>query len=324
MSMFFVQMFKITGFDLDNEQNAAKIMQGAENYGREASAAAYNDIALAKRIFNLGMIGKDEMKLTFVKENMILVRLNSGGLLLYAPVKIHDETLFGQFLKDLGKVEYIVAPSSEHNLQLPAIIKKFPEAKIVATKINEMKLNHIKALPRKKIDFDYTNNDDLDNINKILRDEGVEMFHIDGDVCTNALICVAHKVALECDILYTHDDGDGFLMMDQEEFRKLDPDNFMERLFKFRLLAKPNSPNGYLPAYRFWPMDPQGMWPLIINPPAEDGSSCKIMANSLRTALSQDFEVATGVHFKKMSADKFRRSVDANWNWLDGESLLPK
>ena len=137
------------------------------------------------------------------------------------------------------------------------------------------------------------------------------------------MFCVAHKVALECDIIYTHADGEGFLMCDKELFRKLEPSEAFLRLFKFRLLSKPNSPNGYLPPYRFWSMDPK-FWPFILRPANEDGSSAKIMADSLRSALSMDFDTATGVHIKKMSASDFRQAVDKNWNWLDGASLLPK
>ena len=52
------------------------------------------------------------------------------------------------------------------------------------------------------------------------------------------------------------------------------------------------------------------------------------------------FDTAVGVHFDQMDAEAFRgfvplvtkkvqtklslcRGIDANWNWLDGKSLLP-
>jgi len=298
-------------------------MHGAENYGREVSAVAHNDIAEVKRISASDKISDEDRELLLIRENMIIVQLNSGGLLLYAPVKIHDETELGELVRSLGDVKYIVAPSSEHNLQLPGIIKKYPDAKIVANSINERKLVHAKALPKNKIDFDYTKKEDLQNLNIILAKEGVQMSFIEGDVCTHSLFCVAHKVALECDIIYTHADGEGFLMWDRELFRKLDPKDFMGRIFKFRLLSKPNSPNGFLPPYRFWSMDPL-FWPFMINPPAADGSSASLMAASLRTALNMEFDTATGVHFRRMSATEFRQTVDKNWNWLDGKSLLSK
>ena len=315
-------MFKVTGMDWSKEETFARIMRGAEPYGRAVSAQAHEDIAAAKRLVEVEEAGAEERELCLVRENMVVVRLAGGGLLLYAPVKIHEDTELGPFIRNLGPVEWIVAPSSEHNLQLPGIIKQFPEAKIIASKTTEKKLNFVNALPRGKVDFDYTNKDELEEVKKVLGSQGMDMVFIDGDCATNALFCVAHKVALECDILYTHDDGEGFLFMDQQEFRALDPKRFWERLFKFRLLSPANSPHGFLPPYRYWAMDPRGVWPLVLTPPAEDGSSARTMAASLRSALATDFDTATGVHFSGMEADKFRRSVDANWNWLDGKSLL--
>lgn len=93
-------------------------------------------------------------------------------------------------------------------------------------------------------------------------------------------------------------------------------------------------------------MDPAAMWMFSLSPPAPDGSSCTNMATSLRKALAQPFSKlrskqilwrylnrnswhkrmmfrAVGVHFRPMSADEFRRGIDCNWRWLDGESLLP-
>ena len=312
------------GLDFDNEKTAAKIMRGAENYGRQASAMAHEDIATVKRLMAAGIQSEEDREMSYTRENMIVVRLKSGGLLLYAPVKIHEETELGEFLRDKGPVEWIVAPSSEHNLQLPAVIEKYPNAKIVATNVCEKKLQYINALPRGEIDYDYTKKEVIEKLNAIMKDEGVEMSFIDGDCCTNALMLVAHHVLLECDILYTHDDGEGILMLDQEEFRKFHPKDTMWRVFKYRLTSKPNCPHGFLPPYRYWSMDPQGIWPMVPNPPLEDGSSSITMANSLRKALSMDFDTATGVHLKVLDGDKFRRSVNANWNWLDGKPLLPK
>jgi len=87
--------------------------------------------------------------------------------------------------------------------------------------------------------------------------------------------------------------------------------------------ARPTSPNGFLPPYRFWMMDPSLLWPLMLTPPNPDGSSSAEMAKSLRHVLSLPFETAVGVHFDPMEGEAFRGGIDANWNWLDGQSLLP-
>ena len=63
---------------------------------------------------------------------------------------------------------------------------------------------------------------------------------------------------MECDLLYGHDDGHGFFGIDEATLREWSPDPGigMMRMFKFAVIAKPNSPFGFLPNYRFWMMDP--------------------------------------------------------------------
>ena len=56
--------------------------------------------------------------------------------------------------------------------------------------------------------------------------------------------------------------------------------------------------------------------------PATDGSTCVIMANSLRRILKLEFEFALGVHISKQSSEDFRKNINVNWNWLDGQSLI--
>jgi len=316
---------KMLGMDIQQEETAWRIMQGAEGFGRECSAVAHKDIAYA-RFWDTKTEIQDEdvMKVAKVTENMMVVKLNNGSIMLYAPVKIHDETEFGHFLEKLGKVEWIVAPSSEHTLQLPEIIKKFPDAKIIGSTNAEKKLQYVNAIPRNQFDFDYTSDKDLTEANEILNKEGVQLFYIRGDVVTHSLFSIAHNVAFECDLLYGHADGEGFLMVDKEQFRELKTEDAFWRIFKFSQLSKPNSPNGFLPPYRFWFMDASCMWPFQITPPKPDGSSCKEMADSLRIAINQDFDKAVGVHFNTMDGDEFKKGINANWNWLDGDSLIVK
>ena len=40
----------VLGFDMTNEKNAARVMQGAEQYGRDVSAMAHQDIARMKSL----------------------------------------------------------------------------------------------------------------------------------------------------------------------------------------------------------------------------------------------------------------------------------
>ena len=102
----------VTGMDFSSELTCAKVMAGAEQWGREVSAVAHHDIKNIKEYISNESTFKDMvLSPAYARENMMLVRLNNGELLLYAPVKIHEETEFGKFLDNLGNVAWIVIPS---------------------------------------------------------------------------------------------------------------------------------------------------------------------------------------------------------------------
>ena len=76
------------------------------------------------------------------------------------------------------------------------ICLRFPNAKIIGSPASEAKLNYINALPRKNFDINCQDKEQLSTLNSQLENEGVKLFYIDGDVCTNAIVAVAHGVAL--------------------------------------------------------------------------------------------------------------------------------
>ena len=41
-----------------------------------------------------------------------------------------------------------------------------------------------------------------------------------------------------------------------------------------------------------------------------------------RKALALPFSTALGVHFDQLTREEFRATINCNWNWLDGTSLL--
>ena len=302
---------KIIGIDVNSEEFERKMLRGAAKFGEEAVNMVPKDLETARYWLSKETIAdEDVFKIPANNVNMMVVKLNNGSLLLYAPTRIRDETGFGAWLDNLGKVEWVVIASSEHNSNLPAILKRYPDVKVIGSSVSEMKLNHVEALPKKKFDFDYSTTEALAAANKILKPNGVELFYASGDIATHSLFCVAHGTALECDLLY------GVHGMD---FEKL-PDDWTLRIFMFGLIA--SSANGFLPNYRFWMMDPSALGLMMITPPANDGSTCGEMARSLRTILELKFDKVVSVHFSTMEADCFKKSIDANWNWLDGSSLL--
>ena len=210
--------------------------------------------------------------------------------------------------------------SGSHTLNLQPVVARYPDAKIIGPPQAEAKLNHISALPRGKVDYDSTNPAELRAANSSLEAEGVKLYNIAGDV-VNALVAVYEgKQLMSCDLVYSHADG-GFLSVDKDKFYQFLPEDWFARLFRYKNLAKPNSPNGFLPGYRFQLMDPNSLGVLAYDVPAFDGSDCKTMANSLRELVKAPFEFANGVHFEQMARDAFIDAIDKNWNWLDGQAL---
>ena len=68
-------------------------------------------------------------------------------------------------------------------------------------------------------------------------------------------------------------------------------------------------------------MDPESMGKMFAwNVPAKEDR--KKMAESLRKANALQFNKGVGIHINPMSAEDFRKNIDACWNWLDGEPLV--
>ena len=219
-------------------------------------------------------------------------------------------------------MEWIVIASGMHTLNIGAVIARYPEAKVIGPPQAEAKLNFISALPRGKVDFDSTEANSLAAANAILEPEGLKLHNVAGDVVTNALLAVFEdRELMSCDLNYSHVDG-GFFTIDKERFDKFLPEDWFMRLFWYTTTAKPHSPDGVLPAYRYQLMDPNSLGAMIYEQPAWDGSSCEIMANSLRAILKVPFKYANGVHFDRLERAAYVQGINRNWNWLDGKSLM--
>jgi len=318
------QQGKAFGMDPDDPAYEGRVLAGASQYGERAVEVAREDIVKAREVWAKESYTDEELvKFSVWSLNSFIVKLSGDRLLLYAPVKIREETGFAQWVDSLGQVEWIVIASGAHTLNIQPVVARYPEAKVIGPPQAEAKLNHVSALPRRKFDFDSTRQEDLAAVNDLLRAEGVRLHDVAGDVVTNALVAVCdEKHLMECDLIYTHADGDGFLTIDKERFRKFLPEDWFFRLFRYNTMALPNSPAGYLPAYRYQLMDPNCLGVMLYDQPAFDGSSCRLMARSLREVVEAKFDVAYGVHFDEMRGESFREAMDKNWNWLDGKPLV--
>ena len=116
------------GSDYSKPEVQKKILAGAASDGEKAVEVAKNDLEKMLTWWNK----KDwKMEEKFdppaSKVNSTVVKLNSGGLLLYAPSRIREEEGFAGWLDSLGKVEWIVIGSSFHTLSLPSVLARYPE-----------------------------------------------------------------------------------------------------------------------------------------------------------------------------------------------------
>ena len=253
--------------------------------------------------------------------NMFVVKLASGGVLLYAPVTVRAEVpQFAKWLDDLGPVEWIVVASGSHTLHIRAIAERYPHAKIIGPATAEAKVKLVMDLRGGRFDYLTTDAAELGTVNEILATENIKVINIDGDV-NNAVVVRVDKTLLECDLIYGHGDGIGMFGTDEQRLRQYDPKDWTGRMFKFCMLNKPNSPHGMLPNYRYWLMDPNAMGFFMYDSPPSDGSYCGRMADSLRKLLSLDFDRAVGVHGVDMTGETFASTIDKSWNWLDGSDL---
>ena len=116
------------GTNYGNLEVQKKILAGAASDGPKAVEVAKKDLETMLTWWNKKEWKMEErFDLPAFKVNSTVVRLNSGGLLLYAPSRIREEEGFASWLDSLGKVEWIVIGSSFHTLSLPNVLARYPE-----------------------------------------------------------------------------------------------------------------------------------------------------------------------------------------------------
>jgi len=214
---------KAFGMDPTDEKYQEKCLKSAALVGEDVLGVVRKDLETAKGWYSKENITNEEiMEAGPFLIKMFVVKLNNGSLLLYAPVRMHNEVGFVDWLDSLGPVEWIVVASSFHTLNIQAAAAQFPEAKIIGAPAAEDKLKLVKGLVRNKFDYNCTDQSDLKAVNSLLESEGVKLYYVDGDVACNALVAIAHDTCISCDLAsYGHHDGEGSGALSNEKFRML-------------------------------------------------------------------------------------------------------
>ena len=115
---------KLFGWDPMSESFETKCLAGAASHGPEAVEVCKKDIKTAREWHTKTTFTDEELKKACNnKSRMTVIKMNSGGLILYNPIKIREEYGFKSWLDSLGHVEWIFVGSCAHTLFLPAIFK---------------------------------------------------------------------------------------------------------------------------------------------------------------------------------------------------------
>jgi len=270
------------------------------------------------------------------KHDMFIAKVNIDGddnaLLIYNPVRLHPQMI--DWINAIGEVKFIVSGSSSHTNFLPDAAKKFPKAKIICASAADAKCQGVGMKPadflydvvRDDVPKRYSGRGTYEDAIEALQGQA-RLFHIRGDVCTQALFMLVHRYLFEVDLLYVSSD-EKLKEKDFETGTTIEHSN--GRIFHYMLITKKAYPIGYLlPMYRCMMMDPTNLLAskLLIDAPKADGSSCTDMAESLRSALRELSQAGVcnqvlSVHALEMSRECFCQRINETWGWLDGKSLL--
>ena len=81
--------------------------------------------------------------------NMIVIKLNSGGLALYNPCKLHKKDapqLIADWLDSLGPVQWLINASSAHTMFMGNVMVDYPEAKVIGPEYAQEKIKFAKQM----------------------------------------------------------------------------------------------------------------------------------------------------------------------------------
>ena len=91
------------GMDPREPEYKGRVLAAAEQHGEKAVEVAHQDMQKAVDAFaKESLTDKELMELSSWTLNSFIVKLKSGGLLLYAPVNIRNETGFADWVDSLG------------------------------------------------------------------------------------------------------------------------------------------------------------------------------------------------------------------------------
>lgn len=197
----FMEMF----LDGTTEERQAKAVENAPDHLKEVLR---QDFIRKEEYDALTEVEKARLGGDMVQE-MFVVKLDNGELLLYNPVRMRPQMV--DWIKERGDVKYIVSGSSAHTNHLPGTAATFPDAKIICASIADTKCQSVGMRPADYL-YDlrkgevppenYIGRSTLEDAIEAF-DGKIKLFHIRGDIMTQALFLLVHGHLLVIDLLYT-------------------------------------------------------------------------------------------------------------------------
>lgn len=317
----------------------------ASLFGIRNAAASTNAPDHLKKTLETDLITTEKFEAMSEKERaeqggdaehgMFITKINVDGienaLLIYNPVRLHPQMI--DWINELGEVKFIVSGSASHTNFLPAAAKQFPNAKIICASAADLKCQGVGMrradflydIVRGEVSKHFSGRGTYEDAVEALQGQA-RLFHIRGDVCTQALLVLVHKHLFEVDLLYVPSDE----KLKETKFESgTSIQHSNRRIFHYSLITRKAHPFGYLiPKYRCLMMDHTSLFAskLMIDAPKADGTSVIDMAASLRMAMKElkdgVCDQVLSVHALEMSRECFCQRIDESWGWLDGGSLL--
>jgi len=258
-------------------------------------------VKVTSRETRAGGLLKAGMKM---ENHMLVLRTSEGGLLLYSPVKIREEVK--SWLEGLGRVDFIVSPSSGHTCFVKSAKEAFPGAKVVCSDIAALKMKKAGVAT----DINYTENVEA------LRTALEADFKVTAmDDMTRELVLL-HKPSgtlCVCDLIYCSNLEGPLTPKDAQ-----DPEKWMGRLFS-KLHFWPQIGAGLLSVYRYQMLDPSGGMPTW---PAVTRDSKHVLGQAILELLSRtDYTRVCSAHLEDtLDAALFRDLLRATWGWAAEEA----
>jgi hypothetical protein len=99
----------------------------------------------------LAVVGELKMPLLELPRRMTVVRLKSGGLVVFSAIALQEPDMAE--LEAFGRPEFLVVPSLRHRLDAPGYARKYPAIQVVAPRMGAEKISEVVRITTSAPDF---------------------------------------------------------------------------------------------------------------------------------------------------------------------------